>query len=291
MKSYFTPALLCILLASSLAAQDYAIKLQHPLTVGQRFEYRATADESMERSMISEQRTLKTEKEELKVELESVATILEVDAKGRSLKESHQIVKLLEGTNQTPLLAAGTIVVASRSGKKAVFNIAGTSPPNAVINALVTVIDIASGGPTDDELFGTKERKKVGDSWPLDEALASREAKEKFAGLGMSMESMKGMTTLQSVSHEGGTDVIHVASDVTATMVSNSKGPFALVKGNIKAYFSGAFPEDITKHVSKSGTKMTASFELSGQPAFAGPVVRISCNATRSGTRQSKLLK
>jgi len=123
MKTLFAVGSLVVFVAVSAVAQDYAIKIQQPLKVGQRYKFTAVASDSSENSMTSGQQVLKSQKEELSLEMESEATVLAIDSKGRPTKESHTILKLLEGPEKKPMLAAGTKVIASRPGQKTVFEV------------------------------------------------------------------------------------------------------------------------------------------------------------------------
>jgi hypothetical protein len=290
MNTPFSLGLLIVLVAASVAAQDYAIKMQQPLKVGQRYQLTVVASQSSENSTTAEQRVLKNQKEELSLEMESEATVLAIDAKGRATKESHTIVKLLQGTAKEPLLAAGTKVIASRSGPKMGFEIAGEPAASAVAKALDLAVSITSGGPTDDEIFGTAERKKVGDRWPLNEALALQDANKKLVGSGLAVAKIEGATTLQKVTKDGAGEVVHLRANLTATLAPGAQGPFTAVDATMTAVFTGAFPSDLTKSVREEGQTMTMVIKASGKPKPEGPVVQVTSTAKRSISRQSKLL-
>src|SRR5688572_8530382 len=195
--------------------------------------------------------------------MESEATVLAVDAQGRPTKESHTIVKLLEGAGKKPMLPAGTKVIASRPGRETVFEIAGKPATDAVAKALDLAVEITSGGPTDDEIFGTTERKKVGDRWPLNEALALKDANEKLVASGLNVTSVKGTTTLQKVTKEGGVEVLHLLGNMTATASPAAKGPFTSADTTMTITFTGAYPEDIAKSIRDESATMTMALKAS----------------------------
>ena len=64
---------------------------------------------------------------------------------------------------------------------KTLFEIEGAPASGKVSKALDLVVNITSGGPTDDDIFGTTERKKAGDSWPINKAVAITDANAKLA--------------------------------------------------------------------------------------------------------------
>jgi len=292
MKMPFAFCSLIVLLTASVSAQDYAIKMQQPLKVGQRYNLTVVASDSTEMTMTSEQRVPQTKKEERDIEMESVATVLAVDAKGRPTKESHTIVKLLQGATKEPLLAAGTKVIASRPARKRVFEIEGVPASGDVAKALDLAVNITSGGPTDDEMFGTTERKKIGDSWPLNETVAMRDVNDKLGAIGMSVTSVKGTTTLQKVTRDGDVDVLHFKGNLNATATASpaAKSPFASADTTMNATFTGAIPEDITKSVMEEGETMTMVMKASGKPNPEGLVMQMSLKAKRSVTHKCKLL-
>jgi hypothetical protein len=290
MKLSFSLGALLVLMAATVAAQDYAIKLGLPLKVGQRYQFTATGSQSSENTVTAEERVVRNQKEELSLEMESEVTVLAIDAKGRSTKESHTIKKLLQGEGKQPLLEAGTKVVASRPGSKQVFEIAGEPVADDVAKALELALEITSGGPTDDEIFGTTDRKKVGDRWPMNDALALQDGNAKLAGSGLAITKITGATTLQKVTKAGAVDVLHLAADLTATLAPAAQSPFTIADSTMTAAFTGAFPTDPTKSVHQEGETMTMSIKASGKPNPEGPVVQVASILKRSINRQWKLL-
>ena len=290
MKTRFALCTLLVLFVASVSAQDYAIKILQPLKVGQRYNLTVVASDSSEMTMTSEKRTPKSQKEERNIEMESTATVLAVDANGRPTKESHTIVKLLQGDAKEPLLVAGTKVLATRSGRKRVFEIEGVPVMGAAAKALDLGVNITSGGPTDDEMFGTTERKKVGDSWPMNQTVAMKETNERLGAMGMGVASIKGTTALQKVTRDGDVNVLHFKSTLNATASPAGKSPFTSADTTMDATFIEAVPEDMTRSLLEEGFTTTMTMKASRKPNPEGLVVQISMKAKRSITRKYKLL-
>lgn len=290
MKTSFVLSSLVVFLAVSGTAQDYAIKMQPPFSVGQRYQLTVMASNSSTMTMTTGQRVLGNQKEDLRVELESVATVLAIDAKGRPTKESHRIVKLLQNAAREPVLAAGTTVVISRSGEKEVVEIDGKPITNAMAKALALAVEITSGGPTDDEIFGTTERKQVGERWLVNETLALRDANAKMAGSGMKVSNLKGMTTLQKVTKDAGTDVLHLVSNLGATLSTTGTTPLKSLGSTMTATFTAALPIDNTKSIREEGGTMAMTMKASGKPNPEGPEVLMSASMKLSIIRRYKLL-
>jgi hypothetical protein len=171
-----------------------------------------------------------------------------------------------------------------------VFEIEGKPVPDAVAKALGLVVNIPSAGPTDDEIFGTTERKNVGDRWPVNEALALKDANEELADSGLRVVSVKGSTTLQKVTNDGGVEVLHLLANITAKMSPAAKGPLTFADATMTATHTGAIPTDVNKRVREEGTTISMTFKASGKPKPEGPVVQMSGTAKRSTTHHYKLL-
>lgn len=290
MKTSFALCSLVVLLAASVSAQDYAIKLDQPFKVGQRYSLTATGTESSDMTMSSAQCTPQSQKENQVVEMESVVTVLAADAQGRPTKESHEIVKLLQGAEKQPLLAVGTKVIASHPGRKTVFEIEDAPASGKVAKALALVVNITSGGSTDDDIFGTTERKKAGDSWPINETVAMKDANGKLASAGMNVTGVKGTTTLVNVTQAGGVDVSHIKATLNAAATPASGGPFTTGNTTLNATFTGAIPTDITKIAREDTETMNMVMKVSGKHGSDGPVMQMNLTAKRSVTRKFKLI-
>lgn len=156
-----------LLTVSPALAQDYAIKMLHPLKAGQRYAFTSKASEANQSSMTAQGKVLKNAKDAFSAEMESEVTVLEVDSKGRPTKESHVVARLVKDAAREEVLPAGAKVVASRPGTKMAFQVNGEPATPDVAKILNIVISITSGGPSDDEVFGSTQRKKVGDTWPI----------------------------------------------------------------------------------------------------------------------------
>jgi len=124
-------------------------------------------------------KTIPGSSEGFKVELTGEATVLEADAKGnvtRALIKVDTLVRVV-GLRRDEMLDAGTIVTESRAGARQRFQI-GDKDVAPLIKDLLEVVLAETTDlevPSDDELMGTRERKKVGDSWPV-----AREALARF---------------------------------------------------------------------------------------------------------------
>jgi hypothetical protein len=291
MKASFALSSLIVLLATSVTAQEYTIRMHKPLKVGQRYQLSAISSESKQQSLLSGPDSAKKQKEDLSVDMESVVTVLAIHANGLPKRESHTIVKFLHGAKKAPLLLPGTEVIASLSGRKTEYEVGGRPANEAEIKHLALVAALSSDGPTDDTIYGTWERKKAGDSWPANSTLGSRYLDETLAPMGLKAASFDGKTTFQKVTQDAGTNVFHLQINVKATANPVVKAPRTNARATFEAVFNSACPADITKSAREDASKLTISFNAFSPPDTNGVTKQVSIKTTRSMTRKFKLLE
>lgn len=210
-----TSVLMSTALASANEAQS--IKLTRPEAVGDT--YRVKASGSIQNALVfkGDGKETSRQQQSLQTELVGDVKVLEVSPNGASTKLS-LTVKKLEQTSEgkkRSLLPEGTVVTLGRQGQTPTYQTESGPVANEVAAALVTVIQASdSQGPTDDETFGAKEPKKVGESWP-----ASKEALLKGferIGPGFDQASLDGKATLVEVKSVGTTPCTVVRYEATA---------------------------------------------------------------------------
>lgn len=104
-----------------------------------------------------------------------VATeILEVGPKGNALRASITVRRLTKesGGITAELAKPGEIYTARLAGRERVIEQAGAKVAQDLQQALAVAVPLRSGeDPTDDDLFGTAQQRRVADSWPANAAL------------------------------------------------------------------------------------------------------------------------
>jgi len=291
MKAVLALSSLILLSAASLPADDYIIKMHQPLKAGQRYKLTAAGSDSTAEFLSSGPESAKRQTEEIKVEMESVVTVLAVNANGLPKKESHTIVKFLHGTKKTPLIPAGTKVVTSLSGKKTLFEVGGRPANIAENKHLSLVAQLSSDGPTDDDIYGSRARKKTGESWPINSTLATRYLDSTLAPAGLKVASLSGKTIFQKVLQDGGTNVFHMRIDLKATANPLVKVPRTTASATIEAELNCACPADITKSAREDELKLNISFKAFSPPDTNGVIKQLSTKSARSVSRKFELLE
>ncbi len=206
---------LALALAPAAFGRDYEIKFERPFRVGQEFGFTATGQVTYAITAVSD-KTPKKKTQEFAYEVEASAKVLAVDKIGRPTRLSLTLTKCTrtEGKETTDLIEKSTSVIASAKGPdERVFEVKGKSAPAALKDVLKAAVPLSGGGPSDDEVLGTKERKKPGDRWNLNAEAAAKSA-------------IQGTATLDQTVRAGGVDCLLFHCVVTMKRV-----PFSLPEG------------------------------------------------------------
>ena len=222
----------------SAQAQDYEIRLSFPDKVGDKSRVSVTGRDRQEMSVWSEGKKLREQVKELSVTFEAVAIVLEVSPKGRAKRLSLQVEKLAtkEGGIEKELLARGAVVTAALAEKKTVFEMNGRRVEPAVAQALENAVTIGSHDYTDDELFGTRERKRVGESWGANRAAMM----ETLQDPRMSVKDLKGQVTLKEVLKDAKGQRLLVTFDVSGQALPAAGSP--MPPGTLSVKGTAEFP-------------------------------------------------
>ena len=279
---------LCLALVAALPvfAQDYEIRLHHPRRVGSKNKVSAIGRDLQEMSMWSEGRALREEKKELTVEMDAVSTVLAVGPKGKPTSLSLQIQKLtkMDAGIQKELLPRDTVVTASRVGKKTSFEVNGQAVDPDVTQALELVVSVSNPDldDTDDDLFGTRERKRVGDSWDANQAAV---AKLLMSDPRMTVKDIIGKATLKELIKDASGQRLLVAFEVTGKTVPATPAPGASSQGGtIVMKGTAEFPLDPSLPRVKETAEMNLSARMTGKQNPNGPEVERRMTLKRSTT-------
>jgi TonB family protein len=227
------------LLSISVSAQNYDIRLTRSFKVGDKHHYTATGSQLQRAEVTAGSRVLRTSEEKFTYELSAEVTILETDGHGHITSESLVIsnFKLLnDGTTSTPL-PQGAVVVAAVEGDKTVFKVNGKPVDTDAAKVLSAAVTLFTGGPDDDEILGTRSRKRIGENWPINVDAASAFLKE--IGAQAKKEDIKGTMTLEGVRDNH----LHISGAMAVKPVEMSlPSEFKAETGEFRGEFSGRFP-------------------------------------------------
>jgi hypothetical protein len=184
-------------------AEDYEILLTRPSKPGQKVQISGTARDS-EKTVLSGGFSRTTENTQ-DVRLKAVEEVLEVDNMKRPCKACLVIDTLVLKSNgkEAEFLAKGTRVLATSAEKGTVFEVDGKAVSKEVDQGLSLLfsLDGNSKRPTDDEMFGSKTRRRVGEHWPVNSP--SLAASLRVKGMDIRNEDVAGTITLKEVVKDG----------------------------------------------------------------------------------------
>jgi len=245
----FWHALVCLSLllgvvTGDLRAEDYAIKLTTPYKAGQKYYVKATASDSRMNALFSDGRILKQETETKIWEFASGIEIIAINDKGQPTQVALRVAKLsqVETGKTNELLAAGSVVSMTYKDGRKVFQHKGAEVPAQLNAILSTCIEISNlSEPTDDEVFGTAERKKVGEQWKVNVELGVKALQRdsfkidpaKVTGIGK-LEALTEVNGVKCLRVNGGMFIKDVGVTIPNGMVARSS--------TLEVRVSGAFP-------------------------------------------------
>lgn len=272
-------------LCPAALAQDYEIRLQRPMKVGQEFQVSATGRESQKATVSVGGQVVKNENQESAIEIEASVKVLEIDKNGTPSKESLVIGKCLavKGETRTPLAPADAVVTASLVNNEPTFEIDGQKVSPEAQRALAQVFTLGKGGPTDDHIFGTAERKKIGDRWAMNSQLAAEDAAR--SGLTVKNEDVTGAVTLEKVVKVGDTECLQlsVTMDI-AKIVPPAPPGLKIEKGTVHAQMSGKFPTNAALYTQEKSEALTITVVMKGKPQPDAPEILVDTVAERQTT-------
>jgi len=162
--------------AAAQPADGYLIRLTRPAPVGQKYQYvaNATIVQSLTADVAGQTRTLQPRS--LSVRFEGVEEVLAVNNLGEPSKVVYTVERCTsrQGKKEINIVQPGLQVTVEADKWKSRMDIsqgALTIQDEMLLRPVLALP--ATDGVSDDECYGTMQKQKVGDSWPVrPEALA-----------------------------------------------------------------------------------------------------------------------
>lgn len=283
-----------LLAGSPVFAEDYKIRLTRPAKVGQKHEVIASAEKSEHTTLSAQGRVLKESKLFLSATLEGTTTVLKVDKLRREAEVRLLVLKCRKKMNgnatEKEVLPKGTQVVVRRRDSKQEFLIDGKVVSKDIANVLDLFFSLPQTQATADDVFGTKERKKVGDRW----ATNTMKAAKTFASVGFKVdaENIKGSVTIEKAVVVRGTRCLHLTGKTELDMFELPlPAGLTVEKSSMSILFSSDFPVDTSLGSLSDKTSMTMALVAKGKPSPDAPEITLSMKMSRSKQMTRKLLK
>ena len=281
------------LTASNLLGQEYEIHLTRADQVGDKSEMEAVSSQSSLMS-ISRQGQLQKNNSTQTVTLEGIKTVLEVDGSRIATKLSVVVSRFVVARdgkeNEQEALAKGAQIVAQWEQGETVFFVNGKKASEDIAVILLDFFPSHTTKATDDEIFGTNERKKVGDTWPVNSIKAAADLSSKVSEI--SPENIKGITKLEKIVENEGIQCLRINGNIE---FNGAELPvpagMALEKAAVSATFTGDFPIDLTIGVLSEEALFTMRAEAKGKASPDAPESTMSLSVTASKKEKYRPLK
>ena len=171
MKVVFYSVAIATVLSTAVAAQDkdYRIRFSRPFAVGEQFSINISNEENKDNKLIIQDKLKQHQVEHTTTVLEAEEKILDVDKQGRITKAVYAVAKCTFTSKEksSVLLKKGTVLTAFIRDDETVFEIDGKPAEETTTARLRSLISLHKYEDSEDDIFGTKERKKPGDKWPV----------------------------------------------------------------------------------------------------------------------------
>jgi hypothetical protein len=282
MKNKKSAGLILLLLAAAsavFAAEDYAILLTRSEKVGDRYRIDARGRSRQQQRISLGGKAAGNEDKQLDVHLVALATVLAVDEKLEASRVEYRVESCRQsssGKTEEVVVPPGTKILAESRDGETTFTVAGRPVPSEVEEALKVVISVhSSDSPTDDEVFGTRERKRVGDKWGIHAADAAQNLSR--SGLHVSADDLKGSVRLDGLRTLDAIQALEISAHIRADKISiDAPRGMRIESGLLEADLSGFIPVDPKSRERLSDKmQMKMSVRVGGQKPETGEKVTL----------------
>jgi hypothetical protein len=268
--------------------ETYQVKLNRPHKVGESFTLQIQYSRIDNLKIVHGTRQLREDKSSSLFDFSAKTTVTNVDNQGRIAGLSAEVIdfKVTFDGGKEDVLPKNSKIKAMAVGAQKDFTVDGKTPEDRVAEVLDSILPIAAGGPTDDEIFGTPEKKTVGESWPINPAKLAEDMQD--PGMTINKDNIQGTSTLSEVNKEGG------YMNVTAkAVVKDIPVPFPYGhtqrSGTGTLQFSGRYPLEQSEMPAERKTYL----KVEGVGVYKNPVAEkeMTANVVMEFTKEWKFLR
>ncbi|MBS0658205.1 MAG: hypothetical protein JSR82_08165 [Verrucomicrobia bacterium] len=266
--SIFLPALVGFGLLSlpAAAAEDYLIKLDRPMKVGDRYRVVTKGSQVQVSNVRAGDKVIPEQRQAREVEFEAAVEVLAVSPKGKPQKVRLTETKVSAKADGKPaeVFPDGTAIEAEYTTKKTVYTRDGKPLEDKAGKLLAVVFRLSGDESPDDTMFGTTERKQVGQRWNLN-AEAAAAALSSSTGTKFEAKDLQGGCTLEAVVPGAGGPALRIAGDflINSFQVPLPNG-LRMRKGRVTSKIGGLFPVDPAKGVLQQNISTITEIEADG---------------------------
>ncbi len=270
------------------AQSTYEIRLHRPSRVGDRTHVVLTGEEDKITTTRRGAQIVSEDHDKKRARLDAIAT--ELDEKSEDARVGYDVSELTfaRGAREVVHMRKGHIeIVRAPKEDDATVTIDGAPATDDVRDAMKVLTSLRRGGPTDDEIFGTKIPQHIGGHWRIDDKRALEDVAADQASM-VSSASLSGDAWLENVTRVDGVDCldVHVKMQID-NLDFSSKVPSSNVDvSRASATYSALFPIDtsLTRLADRTLIEMTVKLRV---PSPAGEIsVEVEGVSRREGTYQ-----
>ena len=254
---------------------DYAVRLTRPAVAGEK-RLAVGSLQSDDHLAGTRAGAPSDERQTATIRYVVATEILEVSAKGNALRATLTVRRLTKesGGASLELAKPGDVVTARLAGRQRVFELRGARLAPDLQAALGAALPLrADDEPTDDDLFGTAQRRRVGESWPANGELF---AKLGAASVTFDPKDVAGTVTLAAVKPVNGEPCLEVRWRLEARHGAFNAGSlppgFAATTNSMSMTGSALVPVALAAPPAGRETAITAIADISGASDAGAPV-------------------
>jgi hypothetical protein len=237
-------------LASAPAPRKYVVHLHRDSHVGDKT--RAVVDDDKQELVVSRLLGARPEKSDKKTHSHLVATMVvqELGKKNDAQSSELTVTELWQTVNGGPravLVPPGARIAITRAKEKddAKVTIDGQPASKELRETLDDLLTLTTGGPSDDEIFGTNVPQPIGAEWAPNIALAEKDLGEK--GIVARPGGLTGKVKLVGTEQANGVECLDVEADMDVDgiqSISDLPPGSSIQNGRVSARMRGLFPVD-----------------------------------------------
>lgn len=249
--------------------ETFEMRLHRSAPVGHRGRLTVEAEKHMTTRISINGQAQPDARQDLQLHFRAVEEVVSLTPSGEPLESRFTVERFetLDAQGPHELAQPGQMVTIVRGTRwpDARVTVDGHVVGDPVSEALRMAVSMATGDPTDDEIFGTAQRQSIGASWPVDGELALRELR---SAVGVP-STLMGRTRLDARTRVEGADCL----DLSAEMEGNFGGTTAprpgspVITGTIHATRRWVFPVEERLHGLARASTMTMELVTVVQPA------------------------
>lgn len=265
------------LTAVPVAAKDYKIKLDRPAKVGDRYRTWVTATKKEGLTISKDGTVLRQNDKTEKTTLQGVVSVQKVDKAGKLLKLQLKVEKFVDAKGDE-LLKKGDVVIAETIEKKTTYRLSEGTLSDDIKKRLSVVLKTKTrDGPSNDEAYGTKYRKKIGDSWKINSQAAGKSLK-------IAPKAISGSVKLEAVEKFEGHECLRISMKARITEYGGeqlAKQGFEIKSLDFTVALTGLHPTDQKIDVVKGKISMSVDAKVLGvKGAVKGLAMKIVTRVT-----------